>query len=46
MKLTLKAAIARYGADPVAAASYVRFYREMWDSEEKEDASRPPRGRI
>ncbi len=25
--------------DPAATASYVHAYREMWDSEEKEDAS-------
>ena len=25
--------------DPAATADYVRFYREMWDSEEEEDDS-------
>lgn len=26
-----------YSFDPAAAADYVRIYREMWDSDEKED---------
>jgi hypothetical protein len=28
-----------YSLDPAATADYVNFYREMWDSEEKEDQS-------